>query len=85
LSRVWHTATFDPDDSPARIRDELACPVCGHQDPDEAHLRISDNTLRIFWSACGAFVTTALSEQQAGAIRRCSATLSAVGGPSATT
>jgi transcription elongation factor Elf1 len=85
LSRVWRTATFDPDDSPARIRDELACPVCGHQDPGEAHLRISDNTLRIFCSACGAFVTITLSERQAGAIRRCSATLSAVGEPPAAT
>jgi len=83
LSRVWHTATFGPDDSPDRIRNELACPVCGHRDPGQAHLRISDNTLRIFCSACGAFVTITMSDEQAGAIRRCSATLSAIEGPPA--
>jgi len=53
--------------------------VCGHQDPGEAHLRLSDNTLRIFCSSCGAFVTITMSEEQAGAIRRCSSTLSAIG------
>jgi transcription elongation factor Elf1 len=79
LSRVSHTATFDPEDSPDRIRDEFACPVCGHHDPGEAHLRISDNTVRIFCSACGAFVTITMSQEQAGAVRRCSATLSAIG------
>lgn len=78
MSRVFHIATFSPDDSPARIREELVCPACGHQDPGEAHLRISDNTVRIFCSACGAFVTITLSDEQAQAIRRCSATLSTI-------
>ena len=57
------------------------CPACGHEDLGEAHLRISDNTLRIFCSACGAFVTITLSEEQAQAIRGCSAMLSTIGDP----
>ncbi len=79
MSRISHTATFNPEDSPTRIREELVCPACGHQDLGSAHLRISDGTLRIFCSSCGAFVTITLSEAQAQAIRRCSGTLSAVG------
>jgi len=78
MSRVFHIATFSPEDSPARIRQELACPACGHHDPGEAHLRISDNTLRIFCGSCGAFVTIALSKEQAQAIRGCSGTLSTI-------
>jgi len=78
LSRIWHTATFSPDDSPARIREELVCPACGHHDPGDAHLRITDNSVRIFCSSCGAFVTIMLSDEQARAIRRCSTTLSAI-------
>jgi len=54
------------------------CPACGHEDPGEAHVRISDSTVRIFCSACGAFVTIALSEEQAQAIRRCSSVLSTI-------
>jgi transcription elongation factor Elf1 len=81
MSRVFHIATFSPEDSPARIREELVCPACGHEDLGEAHLRISDNTLRIFCSACGAFATITLSEEQAEAIRGCSATLSTIGDP----
>ena len=83
MSRVSHVATFSPEDSPARIREEFACPACGHQDPGDAHLQMSDNTLRIFCSACGAFVTITMSEEQAEAIRRCSATLSTIGDPRA--
>jgi transcription elongation factor Elf1 len=70
MSRVFHIATFSPGDSPARIREELACPACGHQDPGEAHPQMSDNTLRIFCSGCGAFVTITMTEEQAEAIRR---------------
>jgi transcription elongation factor Elf1 len=81
VSRVFHTATFGPQDGPARIREELVCPACGHDDLGEAHLRISDNTLRIFCGACGAFVTITLSEEQARAIRGCSATLSTIDAP----
>ena len=81
MSRVFHTATFSPEDSPARIGEELVCPACGHQDPGEAHLRITDNTLRIFCSSCGAFVTITLSEPQTEAIRRCSGSLSAINTP----
>ena len=69
MSRVFHVAAFSPDDSPDRIRGALACPACGHHDPGEAHLRIMDNTLRIFCGACGTFVTIALTEEQAQAIR----------------
>lgn len=83
MSRVWHTATFDADAGPDRIREEFVCPACGHADPGEAHLRISDNTMRIFCSACGAFITISLSDEQARAVRRCSATLSAIDVPSA--
>ena len=78
MSQVFHIATFSPEDSPARIREELACPACGHDDPGEAHLRISDNTLRIFCSSCGAFITITMSDEQANAIRSCSATLSTI-------
>jgi len=78
VSQVFHIATFSPEDSPARIREELACPACGHDDPGEAHLRISDNTLRIFCSSCGAFITITMSDEQANAIRNCSATLSTI-------
>jgi transcription elongation factor Elf1 len=81
MSRVFHVATFSPQDSPARIREELACPACGHEDLGDAHLRISDNTIRIFCGTCGAFVTITMSDEQALAIRRCSATLSTVGVP----
>jgi transcription elongation factor Elf1 len=83
MSRVIHIATFSPEDSPARIREELVCPACGHDDLGEAHLRMSDDTLRIFCSGCGAFITITLSEQQAQAIRRCSVTLSTIGEPRA--
>lgn len=78
MSRVMHTATFEPDASPALIREQLACPVCGHQDLGDAHLHITDNTVRLFCSSCGSFITFALTDEQAGAIRRCSATLSAI-------
>jgi transcription elongation factor Elf1 len=78
VSQVFHIATFSPEDSPARIREELVCPACGHDDPGEAHLRISDNTLRIFCSSCGAFITITMSDEQANAIRSCSATLSTI-------
>ena len=81
MSRVFHTATFAPQDSPARIREELVCPACGHEDLGEAHLRITDNTLRIFCGGCGAFVTITLSDEQAQAIRGCSATLSTIDVP----
>jgi transcription elongation factor Elf1 len=83
VSRVFHTATFDPQDTPARIREELVCPACGHDDLGKAHLQMSDDTLRIFCGGCGAFITITLSEEQAQAIRRCSATLSTIGEPRA--
>jgi transcription elongation factor Elf1 len=78
MSRVFHTATFSPHDSPARIREELVCPACGHEDLGEAHLRISDDTLRIFCGECGAFVTIRLTKEQVEAIRGCSTTLSTI-------
>ena len=81
MSQVFHVATFSPEDSPARIREELVCPACGHEDLGEAHLRISDNTLRIFCGGCGAFVTITLSEEQAQAVRRCSGKLSTIEDP----
>jgi transcription elongation factor Elf1 len=81
MSQIFHIATFSPDDAPARIREELVCPACGYQDVGEANLQISDNTLRIFCSACGAFITIALTEEQAQAVRRCSGTISAIGDP----
>jgi transcription elongation factor Elf1 len=78
LSQIFHTATFKADDSPARIREELVCPVCGHGDPGDTHLRITDNSLRIFCTECGAFITVLLDDEQAQAVRRGSATLSAI-------
>jgi transcription elongation factor Elf1 len=78
LSQIFHTATFKPDDSPARIREEFACPSCGHGDPGDTHLRITDNSLRIFCTGCGAFITIVLSDEQAQAVRRGSAVLSAI-------
>jgi transcription elongation factor Elf1 len=79
VSRIRHTATFSPDDSPARIREAFACPSCGHQDPGDAYLRITENTVRIFCSGCGSFITFTLTDDQADAIRRRSTTLSAIG------
>ena len=78
MSRIIHTATFNREDSAARIREELVCPACGQRDPGDSHLRITDNSLRIFCTGCGAFITIVLSEEQANAVRRCSGTLSAI-------
>ena len=54
------------------------CPACGHEELGDAHLRITDNSLRIFCNGCGAFITITLNDEQAGAIRRCSRMLSAI-------
>jgi hypothetical protein len=79
MSQIFHTATFKADDSPARIREELVCPACGHGDPGDTHLRMTDdNSLRIFCTGCGAFITVLLNDEQAQAVRRGSATLSAI-------
>jgi hypothetical protein len=77
VSVISHTAQFDPTDAPARILAELACPACGYQDR-HAHHVITDNKIRIFCDCCGAFITIALSAEQADAILRSSATRSAV-------
>lgn len=78
MSRIIRQATFNREDSPARIRQELVCPACGHRDPGDTHLRITDSSLRIFCTACGAFITIVLTGEQADAVRRCLATLSAI-------
>jgi hypothetical protein len=57
---------------------DLACPACGHADPGEAHTWMSDNKIRIFCEGCGAFVTISVSDEQARALHRWSATLSAI-------
>lgn len=75
MPHISHTAKFSPDDRPLRIVDDLACPICGHLDPGEAHNWITNNEMRIFCEGCGAFVTVLLSAEQAHAIQRCSASL----------
>jgi hypothetical protein len=76
LPDISYGAKFNPADAPARILKDLACPVCGHQDPGNAHRSIADNKLRIFCDHCGAFITISLSHEQARALHRCSAILS---------
>ena len=79
MSEIRHTATFGADADPERIRAALACPVCGHQEPGVAHLRITDNSLRIFCNGCAAFIVVSLSDEQARAIERCSGTRETIG------
>jgi transcription elongation factor Elf1 len=62
-------ATFSAADPPSRIREDLACPACGHQDLDVPDDQIAENALRFFCDCCGAFITIELSDEQAAAIR----------------
>ena len=71
MSDISYTATFSPDDSLARILEDLACPVCGQQDPGDAHRSITSNKMRIFCDRCGAFITVSFSDEQARALHRC--------------
>jgi len=78
MSHVSRTATFNPGDAPGRILEDLACPACGHDDPGHAQRPIGDNKMRIFCDCCGAFITIALSDEQAQAIHRLSITVDEV-------
>ena len=78
MPQVSYTATFGPDDSLDRIREDLACPVCRHEDPAAAHHWISENQMRIFCEGCGAFVTVLVSREQASAIHRWSQSMPAI-------
>ena len=40
MPQVSYTATFTPGDSLARIREDLACPLCGHEDPGAASMSL---------------------------------------------
>lgn len=80
MSQISHTATFSPVDPLPRILQDLACPACGHQGAEPPNW-ISDNTLGVFCDCCGAFVSIAVSDGQAGVIRGWSATLSTTGDP----
>ncbi|HLJ03128.1 MAG TPA: hypothetical protein VKT31_06790 [Solirubrobacteraceae bacterium] len=70
MTRVSRTATFGPHDDLARILADLTCPLCGYPHPEGAHPRITDNRIRFFCENCAAFVTVALSEEQALAFSR---------------
>ena len=78
MPQVSYTATFTPGDSLARIRQDLACPLCGHEDPGAAHHWITENQMRIFCEGCGAFVTVFVSSEQATAIHRWSQSMPAI-------
>ncbi len=82
MPKVTHVAKFHPDDAPARILAELTCPACGHVDPIDRCDRIVYNTVRIYCDCCGTFTTVLLSDAQADALRRCSATVSCEQQPS---
>jgi hypothetical protein len=73
VSQISRHARFRASDPPALILEDLACPVCGFRDPGEPHLRITDNTIRIFCDGCGAFITILLDDEQGRAIKRCGA------------
>ena len=75
MTHISRTAKFNPADTLPRILEELACPVCGHHDPGDAHLWITDNKVRIFCDCCGSFITTFMSDEQARAVHRWSHTL----------
>jgi transcription elongation factor Elf1 len=78
VPQVSYTATFRPEDSLDRIRQDLACPACGHEDPAATHHWISENQMRIFCEGCGAFVTVLVSREQATAIHRWSQSMPAI-------
>jgi hypothetical protein len=77
VPHISRSAKFSPADTLPRILEDLACPACGHQDPGNARNWIGDNEMPIFCEGCGAFITVLLTEEQAQAIHRWSATLSA--------
>jgi hypothetical protein len=70
VSEVIRIATFRPEDSIARMLEDLACPACGHREQAAAFPAISGDRIRIFCDCCGAFATIVLSEEQAAAMRR---------------
>ena len=78
MAAISHTAKFSPGDTRVQIVSELACAACGDVDPRDAAERIVDNKLRIFCERCGAFTTISLTDEQVRAIRRWSATSSAI-------
>lgn len=69
MPQIVSIANFDPADPPSQIREALACPLCGHEEPDVAG-RISRTEVRIFCDGCGAFLSFSLSDEQAVAVRR---------------
>lgn len=70
MTRVSGSATFGPSDDLTRILADLTCPLCGYAHPERAHLRITDNRTRFFCENCAAFVTIALTDEQARAFSR---------------
>ena len=70
MSEVISIATFRPEDSMARMLEDLACPACGHREQVGAFPSITGDRIRVFCDCCGTFATIVLSEEQAAAIRR---------------
>jgi transcription elongation factor Elf1 len=64
VPHISRTAQFSPGDTAERIREDLACPACGHQDLGDAHPRVTSNELRIFCEGCGAFITISMNDEQ---------------------
>jgi hypothetical protein len=71
MSKFSYPAPFASADSPERICEGLACPVCGRQDPHAAERQVVDGKLRILCDGCGACITFVLSDEQARAIESC--------------
>lgn len=70
MTQISRAAGFSPGETLPRILGDLACPACGHPYPDVAIPPLADNKILCFCDGCGAFVTTLLSDAQAGAIHR---------------
>ena len=70
MSEVICIATFRPEDSMARMLEDLACPACGHREQANAFPSISGDRIRVFCDCCGTFATIVVSDEQAAALRR---------------
>jgi transcription elongation factor Elf1 len=71
MASISHTATFRPDDPPARMHEDLRCPRCGHHELADAHTQITDGRVRIFCDCCGTVITISVTEAQAASLLSC--------------
>jgi hypothetical protein len=70
MQAITRTARFGPEEAVTRILEELACPCCGHVDPDRGYRLSTDRRLRIFCDSCGAFLVVSLNSEQAATVLR---------------